>query len=56
MNLQYHFPSLLSAIIFVLRALLLFGIGLLMGFAVLVALYRDKSPGRADDPPHSFWF
>ena len=36
---QYHLPSLLSAIIFVLGALLLFGIGLLMGFAVLLSLF-----------------
>ncbi|MBN2116408.1 MAG: PrsW family intramembrane metalloprotease [Anaerolineales bacterium] len=35
----YHFPSLLSAIMFVIGALFVFGIGLLMGFAVLLSLF-----------------
>lgn len=39
---QNHIPALLSAILFVLGALLLFGIGLLMGLAALTSLVRGE--------------
>lgn len=39
---QNHIPALLSAILFILAALLLFGIGLLMGVAVLGSFFTGE--------------
>lgn len=37
---EYHFPSLLSTLVFAIAALLLFGVSLIMGAGVLMSLFR----------------